>query len=61
MSQYAEGGQGADGIESWLPELTRIPLDELPALGDRVLGPAAALLLRGIDHPISSIGGSQGS
>ncbi len=48
-------------VESWLPRLSHLSLDELPQVGRAALGPAVDMLLTSVDRPFSTRGGSEPS
>ncbi|MDL2075872.1 hypothetical protein QNN03_05415 [Streptomyces sp. GXMU-J15] len=48
-------------VESWLPRLSHLSLDELPEAGHAALRPATDTLLAGVDRPFSTRGGSEPS
>ncbi|GGT37847.1 hypothetical protein GCM10010254_67440 [Streptomyces chromofuscus] len=50
-----------EAVRPWLPTLSGLSLTELAALDDAALEPSAERLRRGVDRPISTIGGSDGS
>ncbi|WAZ25862.1 hypothetical protein STRCI_007388 [Streptomyces cinnabarinus] len=49
------------GVESWLPRLSHLSLDELPEVGPAALRPATDALLASVDRPFSTRGGSEPS
>lgn len=49
------------GVESWLPRLSQLTLDELPLVSSAALRPAVDTLLHSVDRPFSTRGGSEGS
>ena len=48
-------------VESSLPRLSHLSLDELPQVGSAALRPATELLLTSVERPFSTRGGSEGS
>ncbi|MER6676607.1 hypothetical protein [Streptomyces sp. NPDC000983] len=52
---------GAASVESWLPRLSHLSLDELPRVGHAALRPAMDQLLSSVDRPFSTRGGSEPS
>ncbi|MBC2902428.1 hypothetical protein [Streptomyces cupreus] len=48
-------------VESWLPRLSHLSLDELPQVGHAALRPAVDMLLTSVDRPFSTRGGSEPS
>ncbi|MCL7427657.1 hypothetical protein [Streptomyces sp. YS415] len=55
------GAAESASVESWLPRLSHLPLDELPGVGHAALRPAVDMLLAGVDRPFSTRGGSEPS
>ncbi|MEU9733142.1 hypothetical protein [Streptomyces sp. NPDC048002] len=51
----------AASVESWLPRLSHLSLDELPGVGRAALRPAMDMLLSSVDRPFSTRGGSEPS
>ncbi|MGV9455536.1 hypothetical protein [Streptomyces sp. NPDC003635] len=48
-------------VESWLPRLSHLSLDELPRIGGAALRPAMEMLLTSVERPFSTRGGSEPS
>ncbi|MBD0839646.1 MULTISPECIES: hypothetical protein [unclassified Streptomyces] len=49
------------GVDSWLPCLSHLTLDDLPQVSSAALRPAMDMLLSSVDRPFSTRGGSEGS
>lgn len=60
MYESRDAAQSAT-VESWLPRLSHVTLDELPLISEGSLRPAMDTLLLSVDRPFSTRGGSEGS
>ncbi|MFE0254075.1 hypothetical protein [Streptomyces sp. NPDC059010] len=60
MCESCEAAESAS-VQSWLPRLSHLSLDELPQVGHAALRPAVDMLLTSVDRPFSTRGGSEPS